>query len=134
MAVLPISIFGLSVEPSQEYKTVIEEDTHLTMVCLAAKIPSSPKRTSVVMTLHGNSFTLCSLTPGASENQAVDLYLQEGDEVSFHCVGNCPVDITGNVVALMPDGPDYDEEEDISDDEEIDYDNLTDDQIEGFYG
>lgn len=133
MAVLPTSLFGLSIEPSQEYKTEIEEDTHLTMVCLAAKLPAGPKRTSVVLQVNGVSFTLCSLTPNTAENQSIDLYLHEGDEVAFSVVGNCPVDITGNTVALIPDGPDFDEEddEDLSDEEEYDINDMTDEQIQG---
>ena len=111
MAVLPTSLFGLSVEPSQAYKTDIEEDTHLTMVTLASELPQNPKRTSVVLEVNGVKFTLCNLTPNTTENQSIDLYLHEGDEVTFSVVGNCPVDITGNTVALLPDGPDYDEEE-----------------------
>jgi FK506-binding nuclear protein len=66
------------------------------------------------------------LTPEKHENQVMDIYLAEQDEVSFKVVGNCSVDITGNNVAMLPDGgnddPEMYGEEDGSEgsDEEID--------------
>jgi FK506-binding nuclear protein len=95
------------------------------------ELPSNPKRSSVIVTINDATFTLCSLVPEKIENQRLDIYLAEEDQVTFHVLGNCPVDITGNNVAMLPDGGADDDEGNLVshvdiygdvDDEEIDSD------------
>ena len=50
--------------------------------------------------------------------------LNEDDEVTFTVHGNCPVDVTGNVVVMLPPN-DYGE-----DDEEIDSDEYDEEEVD----
>lgn len=109
MSIFPTSFFGLTIHPGQAYATVLEDDTHITMASLSSALPKNGARTSVVLKVDNASFTLCSLTPGKNENQNLDIYLNEGDEVSFTVVGLCPIDITGNVIIMLPPGGEDDE-------------------------
>lgn len=102
MAIFPTSVFGLTIRPGTSYTTTIEEDTHITMASLVSKIPKDAARTSVVVSVNGTEFTLCSLTPNKHENQNLDIYLTEDEEVTFSVVGNCSIDLTGNIVTMIP--------------------------------
>ncbi|KAJ2557554.1 peptidylprolyl isomerase fpr3 [Coemansia sp. RSA 1933] len=66
------------------------------------------ERTSVVATVDGKDFVLCSLTPGKIEQQPLDLWMTEGEEITFESNGNNEIHLTGNFI--------YEEDED--DDEE----------------
>jgi Nucleoplasmin-like domain len=102
MSVFPATFFGLTIQPGQTYSTTFEEDTHITMASLAATLPKNAGRTSVIIEISGAKFTICSLTPSKSENQTLDIYINENDEVSFSVVGPCPVDLTGNNIFILP--------------------------------
>ena len=107
------------------------------MAALTADLgKNASARTSVVLTIDGNPFTLCSLTPGKIENQPIDIYLNQDDEISFTVKGPCPIDITGNVVAIITPEDDMEDfmdgEEDlleeygnVENDEEIDSDEVS---------
>lgn len=94
------------------------------MAAFAANLPKNAGRTSLIVTIDGNSFTLCSLNVGA-ENQPLNFFISENEEVTFSLVGPCPVDITGNIIVMLPpngmeEDDDFDEE--IESDEELSMD------------
>lgn len=62
-------------------------------------------------------FTLCSLIPGKTENQPLNLSFMEGETVTLFTNGNCNVDLTGNHFIVEFD---YDDEM-CSDDDEAHY-------------
>jgi hypothetical protein len=115
MAIFPTAIFGLTVNPGTVYTTTIEEDTHITMASIS-KLGS--KRTSVLVKVNDSEFTLCALIPSKHENQQLNIYLHEEDEVTFTVLGDCSVDLTGNTVAMVNgNAEDFDEED--MDDEDV---------------
>jgi FK506-binding nuclear protein len=116
MGIFPTSVFGLTIQPGNAYTTTVEEDTHITMAAIS-KFGS--KRTSVVIKINDSEFTLCALTPGKHENQQLNIYLNEDDEVTFTAVGDSNIDLTGNTVAMMIDNNEQDfDEEDMMDEED----------------
>jgi FK506-binding nuclear protein len=77
---------------------------------LGAKLPAKAGRVSVTVTYTGKTFTLCSLTPEKCEQQPLDITFMEGEEVTFATQGaDCVVDLTGNYVMDLDDGPEDDE-------------------------
>jgi FK506-binding nuclear protein len=114
MGIFPTSVFGLTIQPGNAYTTTIEEDTHITMAAIS-KLGS--KRTTVTLKVNDSEFTLCALSPGKHENQQLNIYLQEEDEVTFSVSGDCTVDLTGNTVAMIADSnqDEFDEELDDED-------------------
>ncbi|KAJ3305809.1 peptidylprolyl isomerase fpr4 [Kappamyces sp. JEL0829] len=125
MSLFPTNFFGLTVYPGKAYTTTLEDDVHITMAALLAELPKNAGRTSVHIKVEGNTYTLCSLTPGKLENQPINIHLSEGEEVTFSVTGACPVDLTGNnIVVVPPGGDDFDEEDEEDDgiDEELDSD------------
>ena len=133
MSVFPSTFFGLTIHPGQSYSTTFEQDTHITMASLSAILPKNAGRTSVIIEISGAKFTLCSLSPSKSENQALDIYINEDDEVSFSVEGTCPVDLTGNNIFILPPaGAEDDYDEEIDSDEEVDVEGESDDELEEF--
>ncbi|KAI8904434.1 hypothetical protein EDD86DRAFT_230204 [Gorgonomyces haynaldii] len=125
MSSIPVSFWGLTVEPGKKYTQEVDEDFHITMATLAAKLPKGAARSSVTLTVNENTFNLCSLIPGVIENQPLNIRLNEGEEITFINTGNCPIDLTGNHIYVM-----VDEDEDL-DDEEIDSDLEVDPEAFG---
>ncbi|EGF81578.1 hypothetical protein BATDEDRAFT_36850 [Batrachochytrium dendrobatidis JAM81] len=111
MASIPASFFGLTIDADKKYSQTVEDDFRLTMASLSTKLPNKPQRTSVIIKLGDREFTLCSLTPGTLENQSLDLTLVAGEEISFHSVGNCSVDLTGNHIVFADDFGSDDEDD-----------------------
>lgn len=122
MASFPSSFFGLTVTPGKVHTMQLEQATHITMASLPSVLPKNAARSSLILTVDGASFTLCSLTPGKLENQRIDIHMGEGDEVSFSVSGPCAIDISGNNEVIFFPGD--------SDDEEIDSDMERDMDME----
>ena len=133
MSTIPTNFFGLTVFPGKAYTTTLEDDVHITMASLTAKLPKDAMRTSLHLKIDDNTFTLCSLTAGKIENQPLNIHLNENDEVTFSVTGNCSVDLTGNnIVVIPPGGPeDFDEENEDDFDGEVDDEEIDSDLAEG---
>ena len=133
MSAIPTNFFGLTVFPGKAYTTTLEDDVHITMAALTEKVPKDATRTTVQLTIDGSKFTLCSLTAGKLENQPLDIHLNENDEVTFTVSGNCPVDLTGTNIVIVPPGgaDDMDEINEDDFDEEVDDEEIDSDLAEG---
>ncbi|KAJ1961942.1 peptidylprolyl isomerase fpr3 [Dipsacomyces acuminosporus] len=85
------------------------------------------KRTSVILTVDDKSFVLCSLTPGKIEQQALDLSLTEGEEITFETQGSNEVHLTGN---FIDDEEPYGSEDESDDENDIDFSQLSPEELE----
>ncbi|KAI0769387.1 hypothetical protein BD413DRAFT_613934 [Trametes elegans] len=70
---------------------------------------------------------LCSLTPGKIEQSTVDVVLTEDDEYLIEVVGKNTVYLTGNYVDQSPQGNPYEDDEDMSDEEDYDLQDVSSD-------
>lgn len=131
MSIFPAEFFGLTVAPDNSYTAVLEEDIHLTMATLNhQQSAKGTSRTSVILTINGGSYTLCSLTPGSIENQPLDIYLSQDEEIKFSVSGPCSIDLVGNVVVMVPPGAeDFDEEFDEEFDQEAIDEEVDSDEV-----
>ncbi|KAJ2850901.1 peptidylprolyl isomerase fpr3 [Coemansia brasiliensis] len=114
--------WGLKIEPGKTYSQTVDASFRLSNAALGLKLKGN-KRTSVVLTIDGMNFVLCSLTPGSIEQQSLDICLTEGEDITFETVGDNEVFLTGNFLA-----PEDDEDEDS--DDEVDLSSLSPEQIQ----
>ncbi|KAJ2522925.1 peptidylprolyl isomerase fpr3 [Coemansia sp. RSA 2049] len=92
--------WALKIVPGHTYTQTVDASFRAALGLTLA----DDQRTSVVATVDGKDFVLCSLTPGKIEQQTLDLWMTEGEEITFETNGNNEVHLTGNFI--------IDEEED----------------------
>ncbi|KAJ2206044.1 peptidylprolyl isomerase fpr3 [Coemansia sp. RSA 353] len=117
--------WGLKIVPGKTYSQTVDASFRLSNAALGATVVDE-LRTSVVLTVDDKSFVLCSLTPGAIEQQTLDIGLTEGEEITFETQGNNEVHLTGNFIADDMDS-DYDSDEEESD--EMDLSDLSPEEL-----
>lgn len=120
---------GLVVEPSKSYSQTVPATFKVTMASLGPESENAEtlkaKRNTLILKLDGKEdFSLCSLTLGKVEQQALDLVFNEGEEISFHVDGDVAVHLSGYYIDL-PEKDDF-----IDDDEEDEEDELYSDEAE----
>ncbi|KAI9101991.1 hypothetical protein DFS34DRAFT_441195 [Phlyctochytrium arcticum] len=119
MSFLKSSVWGLTVEAGKEYSQEVESTFCITSAALTAALPNNGSRSSLILKLGNKEFTLCSLTPGKTEQQPLDLQFMEGDEITFRVKGNCSIDLTGNYLVFYAEGDEDDEDESDSEADEL---------------
>ncbi|KAI8801947.1 hypothetical protein BJ742DRAFT_835059 [Cladochytrium replicatum] len=92
--VSPLSFWGLVLEPNKSYSQVVESDFRISMATLAKK-GNSTKPVIVQVTVEDSTFNLCTLQSGHRENQPLEIYFSEGEEISLQAVGDAAVHLTG---------------------------------------
>ncbi|KAI8802870.1 hypothetical protein BJ742DRAFT_831741 [Cladochytrium replicatum] len=92
--VSPLSFWGLVLEPNKSYSQVVESDFRISMATLAKK-GNSNKPVIVQVTVEDSTFNLCTLQSGHTENQPLEIYFSEGEEISLQAVGDAAVHLTG---------------------------------------
>ncbi|KAJ2499463.1 peptidylprolyl isomerase fpr3 [Coemansia sp. RSA 1972] len=119
--------WGLKIVPGKTYSQTVDASFRLSNAALGATVEDD-SRTSVVLTVDDKSFVLCSLTPGALEQQTLDIGLTEGEEITFETQGNNEVHLTGNFIADdMDSDSDYDSDEE--DGDEMDLSDLSPEEL-----
>ncbi|KAJ1717910.1 peptidylprolyl isomerase fpr3, partial [Coemansia biformis] len=89
---------------------------------------ANESRTSVVLTIDDKSFVLCSLTPGRTEQQSLDISLTEGEQITFETQGGNEVHLTGNFIDDSLESSDDGDDE--SDDEGPDLSNVSPEELQ----
>lgn len=87
--------FGLALSPGKSYSQTVDVPFKLTMAAIGlvaggaeAEEALKGKRCSVMIRYQGKmEFVLCSLALGRQEQQTLDLYFVEGDEICFFATG-----------------------------------------------
>ncbi|KAJ3014952.1 hypothetical protein HKX48_004875 [Thoreauomyces humboldtii] len=99
-AFIKTRFWGLQVQAGKEYKAVVERSFAISGAALVRDLPANGSRTSISVAIEGKKFTICSLTPHVIEQQALDLSVLEGTELTLVNLGDCDVDLTGNYTVL----------------------------------
>ncbi|KAJ1721763.1 peptidylprolyl isomerase fpr3 [Coemansia erecta] len=106
--------WGLKIVPGKTYSQLVDMPFRVSNAALDATIENAT-RTSVLVTVDGKQFTLCSLTPASIEQQTLDITFTEGEEITFETQGDNAVHLTGNFVNEMIDDDDSEDEDDDED-------------------
>ncbi|KAJ1790284.1 peptidylprolyl isomerase fpr3 [Coemansia sp. RSA 2399] len=104
--------WALKITPGHTYTQTVDASFRVSNAALGLTL-TDEQRTSVVATVDGKDFVLCSLTPGKIEQQPLDLWMTEGEEITFESNGNNEIHLTGNFV--------YEDEEDEDEDGPCDF-------------
>ncbi|KAJ2384226.1 peptidylprolyl isomerase fpr3, partial [Coemansia sp. RSA 2559] len=99
--------WALKITPGHTYTQTVDASFRVSNAALGLTL-ADEQRTSVVATVDGKDFVLCSLTPGKIEQQPLDLWMTEGEEITFESNGNNEIHLTGNFIC--EDEEDEDEE------------------------
>ncbi|KAJ3144263.1 peptidylprolyl isomerase fpr4 [Geranomyces variabilis] len=118
MVFIKAGIWGLKVQSGKEYSTQVQDSFVITMAALTATLPKNGARTSISIKKDDREFVICSLTPGKTEQQVLDLTFLEGEEITFKTTGPCDIDLTGNNLVFAGDEGEDDEDYDSEDSEE----------------
>lgn len=112
--------WGLILEPRSLYTQVVEHAFHISMAAL--DISNSNEEPSQVMcTYKGRNYLLCTLQKPDKLQCSLDLYFEEGTEVSFAANGKSHVHLTGYLTKDVDDALPEDEEDDeeVEEEEEV---------------
>ncbi|KAI9500088.1 hypothetical protein BX070DRAFT_230737, partial [Coemansia spiralis] len=110
--------WALKIAPGHTYTQTVDASFRVSNAALGLNTANEDSRTSVVVTVDGKSFVLCSLTPGKIEQQPLDIWLSEGEEITFESQGDNEIHLTGNFIN------EEEEEDEESADEDDDGDML----------
>ncbi|KAJ2660549.1 peptidylprolyl isomerase fpr3 [Coemansia sp. RSA 1200] len=89
--------WALKIVPGHTYTQTVDASFRVSNAALGLTL-ADDQRTSVVATVDGKDFVLCSLTPGKIEQQPLDLWMTEGEEITFETNGNNEIHLTGNFI------------------------------------
>ncbi|PVU92596.1 hypothetical protein BB561_003731 [Smittium simulii] len=121
--------WGLAIKPENSYSQTVDVPFRVTNIALGSEI-ASKERGSVLITVDDEKFVLCSLTPGSTENQIVDITLNHGEQVTFESTGKNEIHLVGNYVEFDHDqfhggaGDSEDDSDDDLDSEDFDSDDY----------
>ncbi|KAJ2782085.1 peptidylprolyl isomerase fpr3 [Coemansia interrupta] len=102
--------WGLKIVPGKTYSQLVDMPFRVSNAALDATVENAT-RTSVLVTVDGKQFTLCSLTPASIEQQTLDITFTEGEEITFETQGDNAVHLTGNFVNELVDDDSEDSED-----------------------
>ncbi|KAI9144008.1 hypothetical protein BKA69DRAFT_1057693 [Paraphysoderma sedebokerense] len=106
-----LGFFGLEILPGKSYTQEVETSVRINNVALGEDIKSS--RTTLSVTVDGQKFPVCSLTPGKIEQQALDLVFTAGETLTLTSKGDNTLYLTGNYLEDSDD--DSDDDSDLQD-------------------
>ncbi|KAJ2768522.1 peptidylprolyl isomerase fpr3 [Coemansia nantahalensis] len=117
--------WGLKIAPGKTYSQTVDASFRVSNAALGTA-PEGESRTSVLLTIDEKSFVLCSLTPGKTEQQPLDISLTEGEQITFETQGDNEIHLTGN---FIDDAPDSEDDSD-GDDDDLDLSDLSPEELQ----
>lgn len=124
-----MAFWGIEIKPGKFVTQELDEPIHLTHACLSSV--ESKSRSSLILTVDEEEFTICHLIPEKCEQQTIDIEFSAGSTVGFKVKGSNPINIMGKYLEDEEDMMMDDDMEEIP--EDLDEEILSDEVIDSDY-